>query len=77
MAAALFEPLTAELQVRLLHPAAVAPRRAHDHDAGYDLAGDLEREDTSDGVRIRARVPAAVAPRFERFSVNGTDGEPE
>lgn len=43
----------------------------------HDLAGDLEREDTSHGVRIRARVPAAVAPRFERFSVNGTDGEPE
>jgi dUTP pyrophosphatase len=38
MAAALFEPITAELQVALLHPAAVAPRRAHEHDAGYDLA---------------------------------------
>jgi dUTP pyrophosphatase len=38
MAAALFEPLTAELQVRLLHPAAIPPRRAHEHDAGYDLA---------------------------------------
>src|SRR5919199_1600932 len=38
MAAALFEPLTAELQVRLLHPAATPPRRAHEHDAGYDLA---------------------------------------
>jgi len=38
MAAALFEPITADLQVRLLHPGAVAPRRAHGHDAGYDLA---------------------------------------
>ena len=38
MAAALFEPITADLQVRLLHPAAAAPRRAHGHDAGYDLA---------------------------------------
>ena len=38
MAAALFEPLTAELQVRLLHPAATPPRRAHERDAGYDLA---------------------------------------
>src|ERR671939_1587190 len=28
----------AELEVRLLHPAAIAPRRAHGHDAGYDLA---------------------------------------
>ena len=38
MAAALFEPITAALQVRLLHPAAAPPRRAHEHDAGYDLA---------------------------------------
>jgi dUTP pyrophosphatase len=30
--------LTAELQVRLLHPAARLPHRAHEHDAGYDLA---------------------------------------
>jgi dUTP pyrophosphatase len=37
MAAALFEPITAELQVRLLHPSAAAPRRAHEYDAGYDL----------------------------------------
>jgi GTP-binding protein HflX len=38
----------------------------------HDLAGELEREDTAEGVRIRARVPAAAAPRFERFSQNGT-----
>ncbi len=38
----------------------------------HELAGELEREDTSDGVRIRARLPAAAAPRFERYSVNGT-----
>jgi GTP-binding protein HflX len=37
----------------------------------HDLAGELEREDTAEGVRIRARVPAAAAPRFERFSHNG------
>jgi GTP-binding protein HflX len=37
----------------------------------HDLAGDLERTDTAEGVRIRARVPAAAAPRFERFSTNG------
>jgi GTP-binding protein HflX len=37
----------------------------------HDLAGELEREDTAEGVRIRARVPAAAAPRFERFSENG------
>jgi GTP-binding protein HflX len=37
----------------------------------HDLAGELEREDTAEGVRIRARVPASAAPRFERFSDNG------
>jgi len=37
----------------------------------HELAGQLAREDTADGVRIRARVPAAAAPRFERFSENG------
>jgi GTP-binding protein HflX len=38
----------------------------------HDLAGELEREDTPEGVRVRARVPASAAPRFERFSQNGT-----
>jgi GTPase len=37
----------------------------------HDLAGELERTDTAEGVRIRARVPAAAAPRFERFEENG------
>ncbi len=40
----------------------------------HRLAGELEREDTADGVRVRARVPAAAAPRFERFSQNGHAG---
>ena len=39
----------------------------------HELAGELEREDTAEGVRIRARVPAAAAPRFERFA-NGNSG---
>ena len=33
----------------------------------HDVAGELEREDTAEGVRVRARVPAAAAARFERF----------
>jgi GTP-binding protein HflX len=37
----------------------------------HELAGELEREDTAEGVRIRARVPAAAARRFERFSLDG------
>jgi GTP-binding protein HflX len=42
----------------------------------HDLAGELEREDTPEGVRVRARVPAAAAPRFERFSANGDGASP-
>jgi GTPase len=37
----------------------------------HDVAGELERTDTAEGVRVRARVPAASASRFERFSMNG------
>jgi GTP-binding protein HflX len=37
----------------------------------HDLAGEMEREDTAEGVRVRARVPAGVASRFERFEVDG------
>jgi GTP-binding protein HflX len=37
----------------------------------YDLAGDLEREERSDGVLVHARVPAALAHRFTEFAVNG------
>ena len=37
----------------------------------HDIAGDLEREDTAEGVRVSARVPPTVAARFERFAANG------
>jgi GTP-binding protein HflX len=37
----------------------------------HDVAGDMERSDTAAGVRVRARVPAGLASRFERFEVNG------
>jgi GTP-binding protein HflX len=37
----------------------------------HELAGELEREDTAEGVLVRARVPVAAAPRFERFALNG------
>jgi GTP-binding protein HflX len=40
----------------------------------YEVAGELEREERSDGVLVRARIPAALAHRFERFSVNGKPG---
>jgi len=37
----------------------------------HDVAGDLDRTDTAEGVRVRGRVPATVAERYARFSVNG------
>jgi GTP-binding protein HflX len=37
----------------------------------HDVAGDLERTDTPDGVLIQVRLPAVVADRFDRFAVNG------
>jgi GTP-binding protein HflX len=43
----------------------------------HDLAGEMEREDTPEGAHIRARVPAGVAARFERFSVNGAGADDE
>ncbi len=35
----------------------------------HELAGALSREDTPEGVRVRAMVPARLAQRFERFAV--------
>ena len=35
----------------------------------HELAGEVSREDTPEGVRVRALVPARLAQRFERFAV--------
>jgi GTP-binding protein HflX len=40
----------------------------------HEVAGDLERTDTAEGVRVRARVPAGVAERYARFAV--ANGQP-
>lgn len=53
--------------IELLLPYTEGARLAELH----ELAGDLEREDTPEGVHVRARVPAHVAERFARFAVNG------
>jgi GTP-binding protein HflX len=44
----------------------------------HDLAGELDREDTASGALIKARVPAGVASRFERFELgsNGNGAAP-
>ncbi len=39
----------------------------------HDVAGDLRRQDTPDGVRVRALVPARLAERFARFAVAQPD----
>jgi GTP-binding protein HflX len=38
----------------------------------HDVAGDLERTDTPDGVLVQARLPTVVAERFDRYAVNGS-----
>jgi GTP-binding protein HflX len=38
----------------------------------HDVAGDLERRDTPDGVLVSARLPAVVAERYGRYAVDGT-----
>ena len=37
----------------------------------HDVAGDMEREDTPEGVRVSARIPTVVAERYDRYAVNG------
>jgi GTP-binding protein HflX len=53
--------------VELLLPYSEGGRLAELH----DVAGDLHREDTPEGVRVVARLPSAVAERYARFSLNG------
>ena len=52
-------------RVELLVPYAEGGRLAELH----ALAGDVSREDTPEGVRVRALLPARLAGRFARFSV--------
>jgi GTPase len=35
----------------------------------HDLAGDVSREDTPDGVRVRALIPSRLAGRYARFAI--------
>ncbi len=35
----------------------------------HEVAGEMDRQDTADGVRVRALVPARLAERFARFAV--------
>ncbi len=61
------ERFTRTLQdVELLIPYDAGARLAELH----AIAGDLEREDTPDGVRVLARLPAAVAARYQEFALS-------
>jgi GTP-binding protein HflX len=70
---ALAERIESEFQrrlqeVELLVPYSEGGRLAELH----ALAGDLEREDTPDGVLVSVRLPAGVAARFAAFQLSGT-----
>jgi GTP-binding protein HflX len=52
-------------RVELLLPYEEGGRLAELH----ELAGELDRTDTAEGVRVTARVPAQVAARFARFEL--------
>jgi GTP-binding protein HflX len=72
---ALRERIEAEFErtlrpMELLLPYAEGGRLAELH----DLAGDMEREDTADGVLVRANVPAGVAERFAEYSTANGEG---
>jgi GTPase len=56
--------------MELLLPYAEGGRLAELH----DVAGEVEREDTPEGVLVRANVPAGVAERFAAYSTTNGDG---
>ncbi|MCW2991042.1 MAG: GTPase HflX [Solirubrobacterales bacterium] len=53
--------------MELLLPYAEGARLAELH----DVAGEMERTDTPEGVRVKALVPAGSVQRFEKFVTNG------
>jgi GTP-binding protein HflX len=53
-------------EVELLIPFEEGGRLAELH----DLAGDLKRTETADGVHVCARLPAGVAARYDRFALS-------
>jgi GTP-binding protein HflX len=42
----------------------------------HEAAGDLERTDTPEGVRIRARLPATQAERYVRYAADRNGASP-
>jgi GTP-binding protein HflX len=67
---ALVERIQTEFERRLSDVELLVPYREGGRLAElHELAGDLEREDTPDGVRINARLPASVAARYASFAL--------
>jgi GTP-binding protein HflX len=68
------EALGARLQAELAHMLCPVELLVPYADGGslaelHELAGDLTRKDTPEGVRVRALVPKRTAERFARFAV--------
>ncbi len=59
-------------EVELLVPYDEGGRLAELH----ELAGDLEREDTPDGVRVLVRLPPGIAARYQPFALPGKSPGP-
>jgi GTPase len=56
-------------EVELLIPYDEGGRLAELH----EIAGDLEREETPDGVKVVARLPASHAARYQPYALSGRD----
>jgi GTP-binding protein HflX len=69
---ALVERVVHEFDRRLRAFELLLPYDAGGHLAElHELAGDLKREDTPEGVRVSVRLPPAVAARYSRYALSG------
>jgi len=72
---ALIDRIEAEFARRLSEVELLVPYREGGRLAElHELAGDLEREDTADGVRVLARLPPGIAARFEPYVLSPKPG---
>ncbi len=68
----LIERIESEFERRLAEVELLVPYREGGRLAElHELAGDLEREDTPEGVRVSVRLPPNVAARFAPFVLGG------
>ncbi len=68
---ALIERIESEFDRRLSDVELLVPYREGGRLAElHELAGDLEREDTPEGVRVSVRLPASIAARYAPFALS-------